>query len=101
MAEALLYELAGADPALRFSPYCWRARLALAHKGLPVRTVPWRYHERSALAFSGQARVPVLAGGERGVPDPGAIAASLEAEPPARPPLFGGGDPGAARFVNT
>jgi hypothetical protein len=33
-----LYDLAGADPDLRFSPYCWRTRLALAHKGLEVET---------------------------------------------------------------
>ena len=31
-----LYDLAGADPNLRFSPYCWRAKFALAHKGLAV-----------------------------------------------------------------
>ena len=37
-----LYDLAGADPDRRFSPYCWRTRLALAHKELPVETVPWR-----------------------------------------------------------
>jgi glutathione S-transferase-like protein len=35
-----LYDLAGADPNRRFSPYCWRIRLALAHKRLPVETIP-------------------------------------------------------------
>jgi hypothetical protein len=38
-----LYDLAGDDPSLRFSPYCWRTRLALAHKGLQVETIPWRF----------------------------------------------------------
>jgi Glutathione S-transferase, N-terminal domain len=33
-----LYDLAGAQPERRFSPYCWRIRLALAHKSLPVET---------------------------------------------------------------
>ena len=33
-----LYELAGADENRRFSPYCWRARMALAHKGLEVES---------------------------------------------------------------
>ncbi|MDE1903950.1 MAG: glutathione S-transferase N-terminal domain-containing protein, partial [Alphaproteobacteria bacterium] len=37
-----LFDLAGADDDRRFSPYCWRVKLALAHKGLPVETVPWR-----------------------------------------------------------
>jgi hypothetical protein len=28
-----LYDLAGAELDQRFSPYCWRTRMALAHKG--------------------------------------------------------------------
>ena len=50
----VLYDLAGADPDIRFSPYCWRTRFALAHKGLPVETVPWRFTDRDEIAFSGQ-----------------------------------------------
>ena len=34
-----LYDLVGEDPACRFSPFCWRSRLALAHKGLDVETI--------------------------------------------------------------
>lgn len=30
----ILYDLAGADVARRFSPYCWRVPLAMEHKGL-------------------------------------------------------------------
>ena len=37
-----LYDLAEAQPERRFSPYCWRIRLALTHKNLPVETIPWR-----------------------------------------------------------
>src|SRR6266446_7829836 len=55
-----LYDLAGAETDRRFSPYCWRARMALAHKGLEVETIPWRFAEKDAIAFSGQGRVPVL-----------------------------------------
>ena len=29
-----LYDLAGAESERRFSPYCWRTKLALMHKGL-------------------------------------------------------------------
>ena len=29
-----LYELAGEDLEIRFSPYCWIVRFALVHKGL-------------------------------------------------------------------
>lgn len=28
-----LFELVGIDASRPFSPYCWRARMALAHKG--------------------------------------------------------------------
>jgi glutaredoxin len=58
-----LYDLAGAEPERRFSPYCWRAKLALIHKGLPFDTIPWRFNEKKAIAFSGQGRVPVLVDG--------------------------------------
>ena len=86
MSSALkLFDLAGADAAVRFSPYCWRARLALAHKGLPVETIPWRFTEKEAIAASGQGKVPVLLDGERCVCDSWAIAEYLEAAYPTGP----------------
>ena len=54
-----LYDLAGAEPERRFSPYCWRIKLALMHKGLPFDTIPWRFTDKDVIAFSGQGRVPV------------------------------------------
>lgn len=97
----VLYDLAGADPSLRFSPYCWRTRFALAHKGLPVETVPWRFMEREALAFSGQARVPVIRDGERVVCDSWTISQYLEDTYPT-PSIFGGsGGRAHAQFINT
>jgi hypothetical protein len=36
----VVYDLAGANPALRFSPYCWCITMALARKGPAVETVP-------------------------------------------------------------
>jgi len=91
-----LYDLAGADPDCRFSPYCWRTKLALAHKGFEVETVPWRFTEKNVIAFSGQDRVPVLVDGEKVVSDSWAIANYLESTYPDRPSLFGGD---AARAV--
>ena len=78
-----MYDLAGADPDLRFSPYCWRTRFALAHKGLPVETMPWRFTDRDAIAFSGQAKVPVIQDGGKVVSDSWAIAEYLEEQLPA------------------
>lgn len=95
-----MYDLAGADPMLRFSPYCWRTRFALAHKGLPVETVPWRFTDRDALAFSGQSKVPVIRDGEAVVSDSWTIAAYLEQHYPT-PSLFGGpGGQAHALFIN-
>jgi glutathione S-transferase len=97
-----LYDLAGADPNLRFSPYCWRAKFALAHKGLAVETIPWRFTEKEAIAFSGQDRVPVLVDGGKTVADSWAIACYLDDAYPDRPSLFGGPAARAGtRFLNS
>jgi len=96
-----LYDLAGADPKLRFSPYCWRTKLALAHKGLAVETIPWRFSEKHVIASSGSERVPVLVDGDKTIPDSWAIACYLEDAYPDRPSLFGGAAARApTRFLN-
>jgi glutathione S-transferase len=96
-----LYDLAGADEDRRFSPFCWRTRLALAHKDLPVRTLPWRFTEKQRLAPTGQGKVPVLVDGERWVADSWAIANYLEDTYADRPSLFGGAAGRAlSRFYN-
>jgi glutathione S-transferase len=84
-----LYDLAAADDKRRFSPYCWRIKMALAHKELEVGTVPWRFTEKNVIAFSGQGRVPVLVDGNRVVADSWAIANDLEDRYPDKS-LFGG-----------
>lgn len=90
MAERLLYDLAGEDPDRRFSPYCWRIKFALRHKGLAFDAVAWRFAEREALAFSGQGKVPVLVDGDQVVFDSWQIAEYLEERYPDSPSLFGG-----------
>lgn len=98
----LMHDLAGADPELRFSPFCWRTRMALAHKGLAVETIPWRFTETDALGFSGQGKVPVIRDGARIVADSFAIAAYLDERYPDRPSLVGGTLGMAhARFLNS
>jgi len=95
-----MYDLAAADPQLRFSPYCWRTKMALAHKGLAAETLPWRFTDKDAIAFSGQGRVPVLVDGEAVVSDSWEIAAYLDKVYPDRPALFGSEDArGTALFV--
>jgi glutathione S-transferase len=85
-----LYDLAGAEADRRFSPFCWRAKMALAHKGIEVETVPWRFTEKDRLPKPNEGRVPVIVDGDRVVHDSTAIADYLEARYPDRPSLFGG-----------
>lgn len=84
-----LYDLAAADESLRFSPYCWRIKLALAHKNLAYETIPWRFTDKEAIAFSGQDKVPVLVDGGKVISDSEAIAEYLEETYHNEPPLFG------------
>lgn len=93
-----LYELAGADPERRFSPFCWRTRFALAHKGLEAEGEPWRFTEGHRLAFSGQGMVPVLVDGDTVLSDSWRIAEWLEAHHP-EPSLFRGAA-ATTRFIN-
>ena len=96
-----LYDLAGAEPERRFSPFCWRIKMALAHKGLEFETIPWRYFDKALIAQYKWDRVPVLVDDGRGVVDSWTIANYLEDSYGERPSLFGGGAGRAlARFYN-
>jgi glutathione S-transferase len=95
-----LYDLAGAEANRRFSPFCWRTRMALAHKGLAVETVPWGFTEKGKLPQPNAGRVPVIVDGATVVHDSTTIADYLEEHYADRPTLFGGETGRAlARFV--
>ncbi len=95
-----LFELLGDDDR-RFSPYCWRARMALAHKGLEAEIIGCRFTDKSPFAFSAHDRVPVLQDGDVVITDSWDIACHLENTYPDRPSLFGGSvGRGEARFFN-
>ena len=83
-----LYDLAAADDKIRFSPNCWRTRMALAHTGLETETIPWRFTEKDEISFSGQGAVPVLLDGQKSVNDSWDIAVYLEEAYPDSPKLF-------------
>lgn len=87
-APRKLYELAGADEALRFSPYCWRVKLALAHKNIGYETIPWRFTDKDTIAFSGSGKVPVFIDGDTVVHDSQEIAEYLDRTYPNEPALF-------------
>ena len=96
-----MFDLAGENPDRRFSPFCWRSKMALAHKELEFETIPWRYYDKPKIAFAGADRVPVIVDGDRPVADSWNIATYLEDTYVERPSLFGGIHArAAARFVN-
>ncbi|DBB06774.1 TPA: hypothetical protein ACH3X3_009440 [Trebouxia sp. C0006] len=91
-----LYDLAGAEDDRRTSPYCWRIRFALAHKGLEYQCVPWRRVEKDLIAFSRQDlehlpvhQVPVLVDDDTVVHDSWSIAEYLDKTYGDKPSLFG------------
>jgi glutathione S-transferase len=93
-----LFELCGTDPKRVFSPFCWRSRMALAHKGLDFESVPWRFTEQAALSFAQHDKVPVLVDGDRVVVESFDIAKHLDGAHPDAPSLLHGA-PEAYRFI--
>lgn len=85
----VLYDLAGASGE-RFSPYCWRTRMALLHKGLSYQTVATRYVDIASIGDGTHKTVPVIQDGDRFIGDSWTIANHLEEKFPDRPSLFGG-----------
>lgn len=96
-----LYDLAARDPRVRFSPFCWRTKMALKHKGLQFDTVPWRFTEKDTIAQTGQGRVPVMIDDAQWLHDSWAIALYLDRAYPDRPALMrSDAERAAARFMN-
>lgn len=96
----LLYDLVGADEGLPFSPHCWKAKMALAHKGLTFEVVPTRFLDVATIEGGIAKTVPVIRDGEHVVSDSFSIALYLDEAYPDRPTLFGGeGGRALARFV--
>jgi glutathione S-transferase len=95
-----MYDLAGVEAERRFSPFCWRARMALAHKRLEVETVPWRFTEKDKLPAPNDGRVPVIVDGGKVVHDSSTIADYLDERYADRPSLFpGAAARGLSKFV--
>lgn len=85
-----LYDLCGKDRAHRFSPACWRTRMALAHKGLEVETIATLFSEIPQIEGGGQKTVPVIGDGETVVRESFDIAVYLERAYADLPSLFRG-----------
>jgi glutathione S-transferase len=97
----VLYDLVGLDDR-RFSPHCWRTRMALAHKRLECEARPTRFTDIPKIEGGRVKTVPAIRDGERLIVDSWAIAQDLEERYPDRPSLFGGpGGEAVTRFVQS
>jgi glutathione S-transferase len=96
----LLYELAGADDR-RFSPYCWRTRMALAHKDIACDSRGVAFTAIPAILDGSRKTVPVLDDHGTVVSDSTVIADHLDRAYPERPKLFrSAAERGLATFMN-
>ncbi len=101
VSKLVFHERVGLDNR-RISPFSWRIRYALAHKGLEPEVVPTRFADVGRIrALSGQELVPVLEHDGLVVHDSWAITCHLEDAFPDRASLFGcATGRGSARLVN-
>ena len=79
-----LYDLVFDDDR-RPSPFCWRTKFALSHKGLAWSEVPVGFGEKDKIAFASSQTVPVIKDGEMPVKDSWAIASHLDKAHPDKP----------------
>ena len=100
MMTIKLFDLSGADD-LRFSPNCWRIRMALAHKELEAEFEPWNFTNKETLKLYGSETVPVIIDSETTMNNSWSIANYLEDHYSQASSLFGG-DAGRAvtGFIN-
>jgi glutathione S-transferase len=85
-----LFDLTCRDERIFFSPYCWRTRMALKHKGLAFESLPWHFTEKDRIARTGEGRVPVIVDGDTWINDSWRIAEYLDETYPERPSLMPG-----------
>ena len=97
----IMYERIGHE-GRRPSPFSWRIRYALAHKGVPIEFRHVRFADVETIrGLSGQHFVPIVTDGNKVIHDSWNIACYLEDQFPDRPSLFGGsGGRGVTRLVN-
>jgi glutathione S-transferase len=98
----ILYDLCARDAARRFSPHCWKAKMALAHKGLAFDTRGTPFTRIGEIGDGFSRTVPVIDDGGKLVRDSFDIALYLEETYPERPSLFRGkGGESLSRFVES
>ncbi len=75
----ILYDLCAGDTTRRFSPACWKVRMALAHKGLDFEARATPYARIKAIGDGFSPTVPVIDDGGKLMRESFDIALHLEA----------------------
>lgn len=83
-----LYDLTDATREIFFSPYCWRIRMALKHKGLDFESIPWHFTDKNLIEEKSAGRVPVIVDDDRWVHESFDIARYLDEQYPDHPALM-------------
>jgi len=97
----VFYDLMGRD-GRNFSPYCWRTRLALAHKGLAIEHRGTSFTAIRDVGDGGFKTVPIIEDGGKIMAESFAIAQYLEGEYPDASSLFGGAaGEGLCKFLHS
>jgi glutathione S-transferase len=94
-----LYELVLAN-GRSMSPYVWRVRYAMAHKGLEVRSAPLGFTEISGVCDGRFKTVPIIEDGTSAIGDSWDIVDYLERTYPARPLFNGAAEYAMVRFFD-
>lgn len=95
-----LYDLALADPDVRPSPFCWRAKFALLHKGAPFETVPLPFANKENYPDKEHGLLPILEDGDETICDSENIYAYLERKFDNPPLVMTPGERAASDFYN-
>ncbi len=95
-----LYDLALSDPDVRPSPFCWRAKFALLHKGVPFETVPVPFADKEQYPNKDHGLVPILIDGDEIICDSENIYAYAEQKFEGTPLVQSSGERAACDFYN-
>ena len=84
----ILYDLTAGEDR-RFSPFCWRTKMALAHKGLAADIRPVTFTQIPGILDGRRKTLPTIEHDGKILSESGAIAAYLDEVFPDEPSLFG------------
>ncbi len=104
-STARMYDLCATEDR-RFSPFCWRTRLAFAHKGVPLETIATPFTAVPEIDPGTKRTVPTIEVDNSLITDSWEIAKWLDTRYPDAPPLIGTGPQESLtyfvqEFVNT